>query len=261
MDLMPSLHTDVTSLFDLSGRTAIVTGGSRGLGRAMALGFAKAGANVVVASRKLDTCQQVADEIEALGGRALAYSVNLSDPAALEGLVQASVERFGGVSIVVNNAGTVLDRPLERLAVDTFTGAMTTNLLSPMMLVQAAREHLAASGHGAVLNITSIAASRATPDRYYYPPAKAALAQVTKSMARELGPLGIRVNAISPGTFRTDMVEKAYDDKQLAATARMTPIGRVAEPEEMVGPALMLCSDAGSFVTGAVLTVDGGATT
>lgn len=258
---LPAMHSDLATLFDLTGRTAIVTGGSRGLGRAMALGFAKAGANVVVASRKLDACQQVVDDIVATGGQSLAVSVNLSDPTALDDLVQATVERFGGVSIVVNNAGTVLDRPLDRLAVDTFAGAFTTNLLSPMMLVEAAKTHLAASGHGAVLNITSIAASRATPDRYYYPPAKAALAQVTRSMARELGPLGIRVNAISPGTFRTDMVEKAYDDRQLAATAKATPVGRVAEPEEMVGPALMLCSDAGSYVTGAVLTVDGGATT
>jgi len=258
---MEPMHDDLTTLFDLTGRTAIVTGGSRGLGRSMAIGFAKAGANVVVASRKLDACQQVVDEIAALGGQALAHNVNLSDPESLEGLVAAAVDRFGGVGIVVNNGGTVLDRPLDRLAVDTFAGAFTTNLLSPMMLVQEAREHLAASGHGAVLNITSIAASRATPDRYYYPAAKAALAQVTRSMARELGPLGIRVNAISPGTFRTDMVEKAYDDRQLAATAKATPVGRVAEPEELVGPALMLCSDAGSFVSGAVLTVDGGATT
>lgn len=255
------MHSDLATLFDLSGRTAIITGGSRGLGRAMALGFAQAGANVVVASRKLDACQQVANDITAAGGNALAVSVNLSDPLGLDDLVHATVERFGGVSIVVNNGGTVLDRPLERLGVDTFTAAFTTNLLSPMMLVQAAKDHLAASGHGAVLNITSIAASRATPTRYYYPAAKAALAQVTRSMARELGPLGIRVNAISPGTFRTDMVEKAYDDQQLAATAKATPVGRVAEPEELVGPALMLCSDAGSFVSGTVLTVDGGATT
>ena len=261
MGAMPALHSDLATLFDLTGRTAIVTGGSRGLGRAMARGFAKAGANVVVASRKLDACQEVADEIIAAGGQALAYSVNLSDPSSLGDLVQATVDRFGGLGIVVNNGGTVLDRPLDRLAVDTFAGAFTTNLLSPMMLVQEAKEHLAASGHGAVLNITSIAASRATPDRYYYPAAKAALAQVTRSMARELGPLGIRVNAISPGTFRTDMVEKAYDDRQLAATAKATPVGRVAEPEELVGPALMLCSDAGSFVSGTVLTVDGGATT
>lgn len=258
---MRGMHHDLATLFDLTGRTAIVTGGSRGLGRAMAVGFARAGANVVVASRKLEVCQQVADDIVGAGGHAWAVSVNLSDPTGLDDLVQATVERFGGVSIVVNNAGTVLDRPLDRLAVDTFAGAFTTNLLSPMMLVEAAKQHLAASGHGAVLNITSIAASRATPDRYYYPPAKAALAQVTRTMARELGPLGIRVNAISPGTFRTDMVEKAYDDRQLAATAKATPLGRVAEPEELVGPALMLCSDAGSYVNGAVLTVDGGATT
>lgn len=226
----------------------------------MARGFAQAGASVVVASRKVEACVEVVAEIEQAGGRGLAFAVNMSNPEELEGLVAATVEAFGGVSIVVNNAGTVLDRPLDRLAMDTFAGAFTTNLLSPMMLVQAARPHLAASGHGSVLNIVSIAMSRATPDRYYYPPAKAALAQVTRSLGRELGPEGIRVNAISPGTFLTDMVTKAYDERALAATAKATPLGRVGDPDEILGPALMLCSDAGSFVSGAVLTVDGAAT-
>ena len=254
------MHPDLARRFDLTGRTAIVTGGSRGLGRAMALGFAKAGANVVVASRKLEACADVVAEIAESGAQGLALAVNMSNPDELDALVSSTIETFGGVSIVVNNAGTVLDRPLDRLAVDTFSGAFVTNLLSPMMLVQAARPHLAATGHGAVLNIVSIAMSRATPDRYYYPPAKAALAQATRSMARELGPEGIRVNAISPGTFLTDMVTKAYDERALAATAKATPVGRVGDPDEIVGPALMLCSDAGSFVSGAVVTVDGAAT-
>jgi NAD(P)-dependent dehydrogenase (short-subunit alcohol dehydrogenase family) len=184
----------------------------------------------------------------------------MQEPADVEALVEAAVSHFGGISIVVNNAATVLDRPLDRVEPDTFHGAFTTNLLSPMLLVQAARPHLAASGHGAVLNIISIAAERATPDRYYYPPVKAALAQVTRSMARDLAGEGIRVNAISPGTFRTDMVTKAFDDRTLDAVARSTPLGRIGDPAELVGPVLMLCSDAGSFVTGEVLTVDAGAT-
>ena len=180
------MHADLSALFDLSGRTAIVTGGSRGLGRAMALGFAKAGANVVIASRKLDSCQSVVAAIEALGGPGLAVATRMQEPDDVAALVAATVERFGGISIVVNNAATVLDRPLDGVEPATFAGAFGTNLLAPMLLVQAARPHLAASGHGAVLNIISIAADRATPDRYYYPPVKAALAQVTRSMARDL---------------------------------------------------------------------------
>jgi NAD(P)-dependent dehydrogenase (short-subunit alcohol dehydrogenase family) len=254
------MHADLSALFDLSGRTAIVTGGSRGLGRAMALGFAKAGANVVIASRKLDSCQSVVAEIEALGGPGLAVATRMQEPDDVAALVAATVERFGGIAIVVNNAATVLDRPLDGVEPATFAGAFGTNLLAPMLLVQAARPHLAASGHGAVLNIISIAADRATPDRYYYPPVKAALAQVTRSMARDLAGEGIRVNAISPGTFRTDMVTKAFDDRTLDAVARSTPLGRIGDPDELVGPALLLCSDAGSFVTGVVLTVDAGAT-
>ncbi len=254
------MHPDIQRSFDLTGRTALVTGGSRGLGRAMALGFAKAGARVVIASRKLDACEAVVAEIEALGGAGLAVAARIQEPDDVEGLVRAAVERFGAVDIVVNNAATVLDRPLSGVEPATFVGAFTTNLLAPMLLVQAARPHLAASGHGAVLNIISIAADRATPDRYYYPPVKAALAQVTRSMARDLAGDRIRVNAISPGTFRTDMVTKAFDDRVLDSVARSTPLGRIGDPDELVGPALLLCSDAGSFITGEVITVDGGAT-
>jgi NAD(P)-dependent dehydrogenase (short-subunit alcohol dehydrogenase family) len=254
------MHPDLSSMFDLTGRAAIVTGGSRGLGRAMALGFAKAGAQVVIASRKLESCQATVAEIEALGGTALAVATRMQEPDDVAALVAATVDRFGGISIVVNNAATVLDRPLDAVEPATFAGAFGTNLLAPMLLVQAARPHLAASGHGAVLNIVSIAADRATPNRYYYPPVKAALAQVTRSMARDLAGDRIRVNAISPGTFRTDMVTKAFDDRTLDAIARAAPLGRIGDPDELVGPALLLCSDAGSFITGEILTVDGGVT-
>ena len=143
------MHPDIQRSFDLTGRTALVTGGSRGLGRAMALGFAKAGARVVIASRKLDACEAVVAEIEALGGAGLAVAARIQEPDDVEGLVRAAVERFGAVDIVVNNAATVLDRPLSGVEPATFVGAFTTNLLAPMLLVQAARPHLAASGHGA----------------------------------------------------------------------------------------------------------------
>jgi NAD(P)-dependent dehydrogenase (short-subunit alcohol dehydrogenase family) len=254
------MHADLAELFDLTGRVAIVTGGSRGLGRAMAIGLAQAGATVVAASRKQDACDAVVDEIEAFGGHALAVATRMQEAVDIAALVDATVAHFGRLDIVVNNAGTVLDRSLDNLDPSSFIGAMSTNLLGPMLLVQAARPHLAATGKGVVLNISSIAGHRGSAGRYLYPPAKAALMQVTKSLALDLASEGIRVNAIAPGTFRTDMVEKAFDEKLQARIAGATPLGRIAEPGEIVGAALLLVSDAGSFITGEVLTVDGGAT-
>ncbi|MBM3683399.1 MAG: SDR family oxidoreductase [Actinobacteria bacterium] len=254
------MHVDLSALFDLTGRVAVVTGGSRGLGRAMAIGLAKAGADVVVASRNLESCAAVCAEIETLGRRALPVAVRMGEPDDVRALVAAVDARFGRLDIVVNNAATVLDRSLDTLAHDTFVGAFTTNLFGPLLLVREAKDLLARGGHGAVLNICSIAMDIGTPERYYYPPVKAALAQATRSMALDLGPLGVRVNAISPGTFRTDMVTKAFDDAELARRSEVIPLGRVADPTELVGPALLLVSDAGSYITGEVLTVDAGAT-
>lgn len=254
------MHTAISRRFDLTGRTAIVTGGSRGLGRAMAIGLAQAGASVVIASRKLDACEAVAQQIRSDGGTAFAVAVQMNEPLEVHALVDRTVERFGGISILVNNAATVLDRRLDNLDLQSFVGAFTTNLLSPLLLIRAARPHLAASGHGSVINIVSVAMDKSTPGRYLYPPVKAGLAQTTRSLAVELAVDNIRVNAISPGTFRTDMVTKAMDEKILTRVAAATPLRRIADPSELVGPVLLLASDAGSFITGEVLTVDGGAT-
>lgn len=254
------MHEALNSMFDLTGRVALVTGSSRGLGRAVARGFARAGASVVICSRKLESCQETVAEIEAEGGRALAVAVNMSDAGAPAHLVEATLAGFGRLDILVNNAATVLDRPLHRVEAETFNGAFGTNLLAPFLLVEAARPHLAKSGHGAIINILSIAMAAGSPDRYYYPPIKAALAQATRTMALDLGPEGIRVNAISPGTFRTDMVTKAYNEETLVARAAANPLGKIGDPDELVGPALLLASDAGSMITGAVLVVDAGAT-
>ncbi len=251
------MHPDLDRLFDLTGRVAIVTGGSRGLGRSIALGFAKAGATVVVASRKIEACEQIAEEVRALGGTALAVAVRMQNADDIAALVDTTVGSLGRIDIVVNNAGTVLDRTLANVDAESFHGAFATNLLGPMLLVQAAAPHLAAGGHGSVINVSSIAAVMPTSQRYLYPPAKAAMLQMTKSMAVDLAP--VRVNAIMPGTFRTDMVTKAFTDEQLESQGRAhIPLGRIAEADEMVGPALYLASDASSFMTGAVMTVDGG---
>ena len=252
------MATTPADRFDLTGRVALITGGSRGLGRAVALGFAAAGAQVMVASRQLDACEAVADEITAAGGTAAATAVSMQDPDSVAAAVEACVARFGGLGIVVNNAATVLDRPIDRVDPDTFRGAFDTNLLGPLLLVQAAIPHLEASGHGSVINVVSTAAFAPSPGRYLYPPVKAALAQATTSLACDLGPRGIRVNAVSPGTFRTDMTTKAFDEAMLDRIAAMTALRRIGDPDELVGPMLLLASDAGSMITGEVLTVDAG---
>jgi NAD(P)-dependent dehydrogenase (short-subunit alcohol dehydrogenase family) len=257
------MHEQLSKQFDLTGRVAIVTGGSRGLGKAMALGLAQAGASVVIASRKLEACEAVVQEIRALGNgtEALAVAARLQDADDVKHIVDATVERFGRIDIVINNAGTVLDRTLVTLEPSAFVGAFSTNVLGPLLLIQAARPYLAqAGGKAAVVNIISIAAHAGSPTRYLYPPAKAALAQATKTLALDLAPEGIRVNAISPGTFRTDMVTGAFNDTMLERIAAATPLRRIADPSEMVGPVLLLVSDAGSFITGEILTVDGGST-
>jgi NAD(P)-dependent dehydrogenase (short-subunit alcohol dehydrogenase family) len=254
------MHADLANLFDLTGRVALVTGGSRGLGRAMAVAFANAGAAVVVASRKFENCEAVAGEITATGGKAFAIALRMNEPSDLPRVVEATVQRFGRLDILVNNAATVLDRALDNLDEASFVGAFTTNLFAPLALIQHARPHLADSGHASIINIVSIAAAAGTSGRYLYPPVKAGLAQTTRSLALDLAPQNIRVNAIAPGTFRTDMVTKAFNDATLERIAKAVPLHRIADPNEIVGPALLLASDAGSFITGTVLTVDGGAT-
>ena len=254
------MHADLAARFDLTGRVAVVTGGSRGLGRAIALGFAKAGAAVVIASRKLDACAAVVAEINAVGASGLAVATRMADPGDIGSLVDKTIDRYGRLDIVVNNAATVLDRSLETLDASSFNGAFTTNLLGPLLLIQAARPHLEASGHGAIVNIISIAVGGGSPGRYLYPPVKAGLAQATRTLALDLAPKGVRVNAISPGTFMTDMVTKAFDENVRARIAKQTPLGRLGDPDELVGVALLLVSDAGSYITGELITVDGGAT-
>jgi NAD(P)-dependent dehydrogenase (short-subunit alcohol dehydrogenase family) len=203
-------------------------------------GLAKAGASVVVASRKREACEGVVAEIAALGtqARGFAVAVRMQEPDDVKALVDATVAEFGRIDIVINNAGTVLDRNLDTLDPTAFIGALSTNLLGPLLMVQAARPHLAASGHGC----------------------RREHIKHRRSLALDLAAENIRVNAISPGTFRTDMVEKAFDDAMLGRIATAIPVGRIADPNEIVGPALVLVSDAGSFITGEVLTVDGGAT-
>jgi NAD(P)-dependent dehydrogenase (short-subunit alcohol dehydrogenase family) len=246
--------------FDLTGRVAIVTGGSRGIGRAVAEGFAAVGARVVVASRKAEACDEAAAAVRAGGGDALSVPTHMGDLDAVAALVDRTVEEFGGVDVVVNNAANPLAMPIGTITPEALAKSHDVNLRGPLFLVQAALPHLRASEHAAVLNV--LTAGIFTRGEYVslYVSAKAALQMLTRSMASELAADGIRANGLAPGTVRTDMVLNTDETfQQLAVDSQL--IKRMAEPEEMVPAALFLASDASSFMTGQTLVVDGGMTT
>ncbi|MHA3021685.1 SDR family NAD(P)-dependent oxidoreductase [Mycobacterium sp. BMJ-28] len=249
--------TALSKLFDLTGRTAIVTGGSRGIGLGIAEGFVCAGANVVVASRKPDACAQAAAHLERLGGQALAVPTHLGDVASVSALVEETVNRFGAVDIVVNNAANPLAQPLGHMTTEAFDKSMAVNLRGPVFLVQSALPHLEQSSHASVLNVVSAGAFMFSPNVAIYAAAKAALMSFTRSMAAEYAARGIRVNALAPGSVDTEMVRK-NSQEFIGAMESASLMRRIASVDEMVGPALLLASDAGSFITGQVILADGG---
>jgi len=244
-------------LFDLSGRVAIVTGGTRGIGRAIAEGFVAAGASVVVASRKPEACAETEAHLRAMGGEALGVPTHLGELDALPPLVARTVERFGRLDIVVNNAANALRQDLGRFTSEAWEKSYAVNLRGPVFLVQAALPHLEKSPCASVVNVISAGAFLPSPFQAMYGAGKAALLHFTRSMATEFAPRRIRVNALAPGTVDTDMVRNNTPEMQRAMAAA-SPMKRAADPDEMVGPALFLASDASSFVTGQVVIADGG---
>jgi NAD(P)-dependent dehydrogenase (short-subunit alcohol dehydrogenase family) len=241
--------------FDLTGKTALVTGGSRGLGREIALGLARSGADVVVTSRKLEACESVAAEVRAIGRRALAVACHMGQWDVLDGLMESAIAAFGGVDILVNNAGM---SPLAESSVDTtealFDKIVAVNFKGPFRLSALAGAHMVARGGGSVINISSIGAEFPSPSNAPYAASKAALNALTMALAREFAPK-VRVNTIMPGSFRTDISKAWPADKELTTPAAM---GRFGEPEEFVTAVLYLASDHSSFTTGSVMRVDGG---
>ena len=247
----------VRELHDLTGRVALITGGSRGLGREMALAFAEAGADVIITSRKIDSCNAVAAQVERMGRRALSYACHVADWASLDGLVEASYTRFGRVDILVNNAGmSPLYPSLDQVSEELWDKVIGVNLKGPFRLTALVGTRMAAGAGGSIINVSSIAAIRPTPIETPYAAAKAGLNALTVAFAHAFGPK-VRVNCIMAGPFLTD-ISKAWPAAAHAAIDATSALHRAGRPEEVVGAALFFASAASSFTTGAVLQVDGG---
>ena len=245
--------------FDLRDRVAVVTGGSRGIGRAVAAGFAAVGAHVVVASRKAEACEETVDSIRATGGSALAVPTHVGRLDDLVRLVERTADAFGRIDIVVNNAANPLAQPLGAITPEAFAKSYEANVRGPLFLVQQALPYLRDSAGASVINVITAGVFTHGTGVSLYVSAKAALLSLTRSMAAEFAPDGIRVNALAPGVVATQMTLALPPERQAAAVrAQLMP--RMADPDELVPGMLFLASDASSFMTGQVLVLDGGLT-
>jgi len=247
-------------LFDVSDRVVLVTGGSRGLGAAMSLGLAARGARVVVASRKLETCQALVDSIRESGGQAYAVACHVGDWESLSDVVDKAASQWGRLDALVNNAGM---SPLAPSLLDTtealFDKVIGVNLKGPTRLTALSARAISASGGGSIVNISSLASLKPTPITTVYAAAKAGLNALTKASAIEYAREGVRVNGIICGTFDTDAVSGfVHNPELLPEVVRPIALGRVGRPDEIVGAAVYLLSGASSYTTGSIMTIDGG---
>ena len=247
---------------DLTGKTALVTGASRGIGRALAVGLARAGADLALSARDEALLAEVRAEVEALGRRAVVLPADVTDAEACARLATDAVAGLGSLDVLVNNAGgSSYMGPFTELRFSGWEKTMRLNVDSIVHLSQAVGRHMVERGTGSVINVASVAGLKATPSLAAYGASKAAVISLTKTLAMEWGPSGVRVNALCPGWTRTDLNASLWGDEALAASmVATTGLKRWADAEEMVGPTLFLASDASSFVTGQALAVDGGET-
>jgi NAD(P)-dependent dehydrogenase (short-subunit alcohol dehydrogenase family) len=244
---------------DLSGRVAVVVGGTSGIGRAIALGLAEAGADVVVSGRRAELIDTVAKEIEAKGRKSLRQPADVADRASLEKLRDKVVAELGKVDILVNSAGTTKRRPTLDVPEDEWNMIMETNLTGTLRACQVFGRHMVDRGYGRIINIASLSSFVALFEVAAYAASKAAVASLTKSLAIEWSSKGVTVNAIAPGVFRTDLNTALLDGTDRGREFLLrTPMKRFGKVEELAGAAVFLASDAASFVNGEVLAVDGG---
>jgi len=248
--------------FDLTGKTAIVTGGGRGIGRAIAIGLGASGANVVLAGRTAEQLETVAAEIRAAGAKALPVVTDLTDSGQIEALAAKTVETFGRIDILVNNAARSFLRSLLDLREDGWDKVFDTNVKAVWLLSRAVARTMMAQKSGRIVNITTVGAEKAELGMAAYGCSKAALKMLTRCMAREWAAFGIQVNAVGPGLTRTAFSQPIWSNPDIAKhVTSLLPMGRIAEPEEIVPAVLFLASDGASYMTGHTIYVDGGALT
>jgi len=243
----------------LAGRVAIVTGASRGIGRAIALGFAEAGADVVVCSRTLPDLEKVAEEIRALGRRSLAVTADIAIKSEVDNLMQKTVEHFGTIDILVNNAAINVMRPLIELREDGWDKVMNVGLKGYFLCSQAAAKVMIERKSGNIINMASAAAAKANPTLGAYSISKAGVVMLTRVLAVDLARHNIRVNAIGPSIVRTEFSQPLWSNPDaLKSIEAQVPLGRIAETGDIVGIALFLSSDLAGYITGQTIYVDGG---
>ena len=250
------------SLFDLSGKVAVVTGGSKGIGRSICENLAAAGAKVVVSSRKLPACEEVADGIRKRGGQAIAVAANISDKAQLESLIQRARKEWGQIDILVcNAAANPYYGPLSGLPDDVFHKIMQNNILSNLWLTNLVAPEMAKRKDGVVIIVSSIGGLKGTSVLGAYGISKAGDMALARNLALEWGPHNIRVNCIAPGLIKTDFAKALWSNPDmLQKTEALAPLRRIGEPDDIGGIAVMLASRAGAFITGQVIVADGGVT-
>lgn len=250
------------SVFSFTGKTVIVTGGGRGIGRAIALGFAQAGANVVVCSRTNAEIDAVAEEIRNKGGKALAVATDLTVHEQLGNLVDTTVKEFGRIDILVNNAARSFLRGLLDLREDGWDKCFNTNVKAVWLLSRLVARKMMEQKSGKIINITTVGAEKAEAGMAAYGCSKAALKHLTRCMAREWAQLGINVNAVAPGFTRTDFSKPIWSNPDVEKLiCQAIPKGKIAEPEDIVGAVFFLASAAADYITGDTIYVDGGTMT
>jgi len=245
--------------FDLTGKVALITGGSKGLGKAMARGLAQAGADILISSRHENELRPALDEILAGTGRKGRYLVaDMSQRDQVRQLARSALDFLGRVDILINNAGTNKPQPIDAITDEVWDEVMEINLNSIMVLTRALVPQMKERRWGRIIHISSVLALMSKEKRNVYSATKSALMGLARASALDLGEFGITVNCIAPGPFLTDLPRSVLSDAEIESFSAHTALGRWGQPEEMIGPALLLASDAGSYITGTTLVVDGG---